>query len=262
MILNTIFFIYISTMMPRYAFDHLNGTIGRALAALKEGRQPLKWLFLRPDDIPAYIVAFEYLRGEATKIFTSAEIIDKVSWSMRLNGMQGSDDTKCKTERHLYTIAAALMPSRKVLNRHDPEFLECLRKAEKNKSAEREIFTKHLEENWHFNTTLIDKDWYEDNPRDVFDVAFDPFELLSHFDYDEVSTRPKNPKTLYDYVAPFFIDAAKAIKHLDGRLQVEVILGDYTDVAEKIQFGLFDSEAPRPENFPAAFDRIHLSNVP
>lgn len=37
MLLNTIFFIHISTMMPPYAFNQLNSTIDHALDALKKG---------------------------------------------------------------------------------------------------------------------------------------------------------------------------------------------------------------------------------
>jgi hypothetical protein len=59
----------------------------------------------------------------------------------------------------------------------------------------------------------------------------------------------------------FFLEAAKAIQYLGVRLQVEAILGDYVDAAEKIQFSLYDAEA-RPKEFPVLYDRIHLSNVP
>ena len=116
----------------------------------------------------------------------------------------------------------------------------------------------------------MDKQWHDDLKRmGYFDVGFDPFELLAHFAYYEVDTQPPNPKCLFDHVAPFFKDATKAIKGLDGRLTVEAVLGDYADVAETIQFGLYsgrtdpeDSGTLRPKGFPTLYDRIHLSNVP
>ncbi len=106
----------------------------------------------------------------------------------------------------------------------------------------------------------MDAQWIKD--LDTQDVGFDPFASASHFPYDEeVSTKPKNPDRLYEHMAPFFIGAAKAIKHLGGRFKVEAVLGDYAEVAEKICFGLYSEDA-RPKQFPALFDRIHLSNVP
>jgi hypothetical protein len=273
-ILNTIFFIYISTMMPPYAFDQLNETIGRALTTLQSGQQPLKWLFMHKKDMTSYITALTHWKEEASDVFTSAEIVNKVSWNMRTKGASSfikEADPIYKNEKQLYIEAAVLFPSKKMLQLHDPQFTELLEKYSKKPKAHAEKFKKHVEEHWHFNVTLMDKQWYEDHGHEKFDIGFDPFELLGHFAYDEVNSKPRNPERLHDHVAPFFVHAAKAIKQLEGRLQVEAILGDYIDVAEKIQFGLFDTEEIgaqvdastfRPKNFPTLFDFIHLSNVP
>jgi hypothetical protein len=273
-ILNTIFFTYISTMMPPYAFDQLNGTIDRALTTLKAGQQPLKWLYMHKKDIPSYITALTHWKEEASDVFTSAEIVNKVSWNMRTKGTSSfikEADPVYKNEKQLYIEAAALFPSKKILQLHDPQFFELVEKYSKKPKAHAEKFKKHVEEHWHFNITLMDKQWYEDHDHDKFDIGFDPFELLGHFAYDEVDTKPRNPTRLFDHVAPFFVDAAQAITKLEGRLRVEAILGDYIDVAENIQFGLFDTEelSPkdgastfRPKDFPTVFDFIHLSNVP
>jgi hypothetical protein len=55
------------------------------------------------------------------------------------------------------------------------------------------------------------------------------------------------------------IDIASASKRLDGRVQVVAILGDYTDVAERFQFGLYETI---DGEFPTLFERVHLSNIP
>jgi hypothetical protein len=261
-------------MMPPYAFDQLNGTIDRALTTLKAGQQPLKWLYMHKKDIPSYITALTHWKEEASDVFTSAEIVNKVSWNMRTKGASSfikEADPIYKNEKQLYIEAAALFPSQKILQLHDPQFSELVEKYSKKPKAHAEKFKKHVEEHWHFNVTLMDKQWYEDHDHEKFDVGFDPFELLGHFAYDEVDTKPRNPTRLFDHVAPFFVDAAQAITKLEGRLRVEAILGDYIDVAENIQFGLFDTEelSPkdgastfRPKDFPTVFDFIHLSNVP
>jgi hypothetical protein len=51
---NAIFFIYMSTMMPHFAFVQLHETIDQALTCLKSGKQPLKWVYLHTRDIPLY----------------------------------------------------------------------------------------------------------------------------------------------------------------------------------------------------------------
>lgn len=263
MILNTVFFIYLSTMMPAYAFEHLNKTVSKALNALEAGEQPLRWLYTYKKDIPLYVSAMKAWQGEASKIFTSQEIVRNVFMNMGENKysnpqfFDNAKDGNCLNEKQLYVNAAILYPSRDVLKKHDPQFLALL---EKHQS---DLFRDHLIKHWHFNTTLMDVSWYSDIPRDEFDVGFDPFATLDHFPSIDSPSKPKHPSQLYDHFAPFLIDVSSAIKHLDGRFQMEAVLGDYTDVAEKLQFGLYgDDNEGRPKDFPTAFERIHLSNVP
>jgi hypothetical protein len=262
--LNAVFFVYLSTMMPRYAFKMLEETILKAIGSLEKGSSPLEWLVLVEKDIPFYLAALKHWIGEGKEIFTSSEIIDKVSMKMWGTNMQNVG-TRYHTEKSLYLEAAVLFPSQKVLELHDPDFLTLMKQRPKNpKDREAiEAFKKHIGEHWHFNITLTDKEWYADlRGKEMFDVGFDPFESVNnHFPYDEVSNKPRNPDRLFEHMKPFFLDAAKAIGYLGDRLKVEAILGDYVDVAEKIEFGLFDTST-RPKEFPILYDRIHLSNVP
>ncbi|KAF4632283.1 hypothetical protein G7Y89_g5844 [Cudoniella acicularis] len=277
MILNTIFFIYMSTMMPAYAFEQLNQTIERALDALRNEEQPLKWLYLHHTDIPQYSEALRDWQGKARDIFTSKEIIDKVAGAMLFKTdaeyLQPSEAVFLK-ERKLYLGAAVLFPAQEILDRQDPTMAELIQNSRSSHKEKVSLFKKHLQENWHFNTTLMDVDWCKDLPRKrgEFDVSFDPFESVRHFPTDEMVMKPRNPNRLFDHFAPLFKQIAKSIKFLRGRMQVEALLGDYVDVTEKIQFGLYadagsaaDGEGvsqSRPETFPTLYDRVHLSNVP
>jgi hypothetical protein len=55
------------------------------------------------------------------------------------------------------------------------------------------------------------------------------------------------------------MDTAKAINYLRDHMQVEAIVGDYVDIAEKLQFNLHDRFY---QAFPSRYDRIHLGNIP
>jgi hypothetical protein len=45
-----------------------------------------------------------------------------------------------------------------------------------------QAFKDHLTENWHFNTTLIYKEWFSDlQGKALFDVGYDPFESSTTF---------------------------------------------------------------------------------
>jgi hypothetical protein len=102
--------------------------------------------------------------------------------------------------------------------------------------------------------------------------SIDPFDSVHQFPVEQMVTKPSTPDRLFDHMSPVFIDVAKAIKHLGGRLQVEAIIGDYVDVAENIQHSLYTQKTSgqknlqvggsRPRLFHSLYDRIHLSNIP
>jgi len=77
LVLNTLFFVYLSTKMPRYAFEMLEEKISKAIEALEKGESPLKWLFLHKKDIPSYISALKHWLGEGKEIFTALKSTTK-----------------------------------------------------------------------------------------------------------------------------------------------------------------------------------------
>lgn len=114
--------------MPSYAFQHLNKTVTKALAALEAGQQPLKWLYLHKKDIPLYKSAMRVWQEEESSIFSSGEVARKVALKMSLQEFQSprfldnAEEGNCLDEKLLYVKAAVLCPSREVLKKHDPEF--------------------------------------------------------------------------------------------------------------------------------------------
>jgi len=263
-VLNALFFLFIGTLIPKFIFEKILETIGKAIEALKRGEQPLGWLFIHQRDFKAYIEVLEYWRGEAREKYSSSSIMTKVQTAFMISemgGLMGDAQIPFMKEKNLYTDKAILYPSSKFLSTHDLKLEGLLERYMMGSKTNEmmELLEKQVDQNWVFNTTLMDALWTKD--LDTQDVAFDPFASASHFPYNEVSNKPKNPDRLYEHMAPFFIGAAKAIKHLEGRFKVEVVLGDYAEVAEKICFDLYSEDA-RPKEFPVLFDRIHLSNVP
>lgn len=237
MILNTVSFVYLSTMMPRYAFDYLNVTIDKALKALEAKQQPLKWLHLYEQDMSLYVTTLRHWKDDVSAIFAPGEIMTKVSRAMLGRGIGVFDDEEklfCKAEQTLYGKTAFLFPSAKVLRRQDPKLLKLLKSYSACANNEVSKIADHMKTKWYLNTTLMDKQWHDGLGKDKFDVGFDPHQSIRHFPYDEVSNKSKNPKSLFDHMTPFFVDVAKAIKYLSGRLKFEAILGDYADVAERI----------------------------
>ncbi|KAF7879570.1 hypothetical protein EAF04_000765 [Stromatinia cepivora] len=272
-VLTTLFFVFIAVIMPRVAFIS------------PCGMQPLSWIYLHKKDFLLYIQTLESWKGRASTTITAAAAVDEVTRQLRRDQMRlppafrGDENvpTPFKKENKLYKFTAILMPPYRVLQNHDLEILTLLQIHIENPGNNAAIFKKHVRDNWNFNTTRMDLDWYDflEDKHDL-DLANDPFLELDHFApvSKTLPTKVKNPTSLYDYIAPFFLDAANSIKYLRGRLQVEAVCEDYVDVAEKLRFGLYRdknssqsseaaaSDAIRCKSFPVLYDRIHLSNVP
>ncbi|KAF7882075.1 hypothetical protein EAF00_011591 [Botryotinia globosa] len=110
---------------------------------------------------------------------------------------------------------------------------------------------------------MMGSDWYDDMQRrsrsEEFDWGNDPFEAVFQF---EAFHKGRKPSSLFDHVAPFFQDAADALKKLKGRFHVEVVCGDIIEISERFRLGTSPTRFPRSEEFPTEFDSIHLSNIP
>ncbi|KAF7937391.1 uncharacterized protein EAE98_001705 [Botrytis deweyae] len=140
--------------------------------------------------------------------------------------------TAFKKENKLYRATAVLIPPTRLLRNHNPAILALLQNRGSDPGKSDAALKKHP----------------QPSPSEV-----------------------KTPASLYDYIAPFFQDAARSTKFLSGRLQAEALCDDYVDFAEKLRFGLYrdenslqssDATASKlihRKDFPVLYDRIHLT---
>jgi len=143
MVLNTVFFIYLSTLM-RDTPSRCSERPSQTLSTYWRRKQPLKWLFLHEKDIPSYLAALRHWLGEGKQIFTSNEIVGKVALKMSIFRGSGphAKRRKCILQERKTSLheSAVLFPSNRVLQLHDPGFLEMIRKIFYQSAKELEIF--------------------------------------------------------------------------------------------------------------------------
>ncbi|KAJ8065184.1 hypothetical protein OCU04_005896 [Sclerotinia nivalis] len=214
--------------MPRVDSNHLYRTIDCALSALQPDMQPLSWIYLHKKDFLLYIQTLESWKGRASTTITAAAAVDEVTRPLRRDQMRlppvfrGDENvpTPFKKENKLYKSTAILMPPKRVLQNHDREILTLLQIHIENPEKNAATFRKHVRNNWNLNKTRMDLDWYDFlEDKDDLDFANDPFLELDNFApvSKTLPTKVKNPTSLYDYIASFFLDAANSIKYLRGR---------------------------------------------
>ncbi|KAF7937392.1 uncharacterized protein EAE98_001706 [Botrytis deweyae] len=288
-ILNTIYFIYASCLMPKWVNEQLQEVIAELSRCLRNGQQPLEWIYLSEADIPSYIQALEnwVSGGKVANVFTAKEVMESTISTMD-DSIYSNKSAEywehigpyCNKERDLYCATGVLLPFLQAMQKHDPKLADLSLKALHNpRGRESRLFMTHvMTDDWVFNPTMLDWDAHIDirNPEPRAFLRFDPFNLVSRL---WVELKEELPPTeqyphLFEHIAPFFAKAARAIKSLGSRLKVEIVKGDYIDVAERIHFGLHydptqsqaldtgDIGYPRPKDFPSLYHRISLSNVP
>ncbi|KAM0151843.1 hypothetical protein ACHAQE_008348 [Botrytis cinerea] len=288
-ILNTIYLIFAACLLPKWVSEQLQEVIAELLRCLKNAQQPLEWIYLHEADIPFYIQVLENWapEGKASTEFTAEEVMESVISTMQ-DSIYNNKSAEywehigpyCNRERELYCASGVLLPSMQAMQKNDPKLVDLSFKVLEIPGGKRlRLFMTHvMTDNWVFNPTQLDWDSHTaiGNPEPGVFLRFDPFNLASRLrkELGEELPLADNISHLFEYVAPFFAKAASAIKYLGNRLKVEMVKGDYIDVAERIHFGLHydptESQArgtgttgyPRPKDFSSLYHRVALSNIP
>lgn len=278
-VLNTIFFTYAAPIMPECAFRQLQDIISELLDDLKVTHQPLKWVHLSRQDIPLYIGALKNWtsEGQALKTFSTEDVVMSVTrimnkyYSIKDDDFQETIGRNCVQERKVYIQNGMLLPPNRIMQLEESFMFDFFTKSGPTGDEKNRYELK----NWSLNPTMFDLDWHSvrDLGNSTFGVPHDPFDLVNALACQEgMLPHRKKASRLFDHVAPFFEAAAKAIRKLGARLQVEVVLGDYIDVAERLDFDLYYDpndfnertklDYLRPKDFPLHYDCISLSDLP
>lgn len=144
-------------------------------------------------------------------------------------------------------------------------------------------FLDVIDENWKTNPTFVDLEWQrnrEDSHRYLV-VDHDPFEY--GFQLLETGAQAPEKQGLLNIVSYFFNGVCHGFSRIRDRCKVEACIGDIAAVLEQVRTGtvghraasLEDSPAdkvafsgvdnhrlPGLAEYPKAYDRIHLSNIP
>ncbi|KAF7897281.1 hypothetical protein EAF00_005509 [Botryotinia globosa] len=232
-------------------FELLQEIIAELLRRMRNGQRPLEWIYLSEADVASCIQALEnwVSAGRVATLFTAKEVMESTMSTMDDSIYSNKSDEywahigfHSNKEKELYCATGVLLQCLQAMQRHDPKLADLSLKALHNpRGRESRLFMAHvMTDNWAFNPTQLNWDSHTDigngEPR-VF-LRFDPFNLVSRL------------------------------------LKVEMVKGDYIDVAERIHFGLHydptqsqaldtgDIGYPRPKDFPSIYHRMTLSYVP
>lgn len=150
-----------------------------------------------------------------------------------------------------------------------------MQKYEKGSKTAIKELGDYIEANWVTNPTLIDVDYAEGAV-----AGWLPWAHHGATDEDEVPAIEADPielagklsglskaKGALETVGSFFGVVSLALVMLSDRLKIEALVGEMTDVMERIRWDCLESRSQPsggidPSTFPSTYDRIHMSNIP
>lgn len=131
-VLNTLFFLYVSILMPSCAYKQLQDTITAVLSALKTGEQPSKLLYLHAHDMPSYVEALESWQGKAQGVLSNAEAIQLIAGEMiiiqrkkTLNFFPPTPE-HFRREKDLYCYTALVCSAQRILETEESTLRDLL----------------------------------------------------------------------------------------------------------------------------------------
>jgi len=190
--------------------------------------------------------------------------------------VMGSAPQGLESDRETFNDLTVLLPSNSFAKHRDAEVVPLITryKEDRSEDAIKELGA-YIDSNWVTNPTLIDVDYMEAtrNEREpwarnatdedkVPSLESDPIELAA-----KMIPVKKNPEGVLDLVGKFFDVVALALIMMSKRLKIEALVGEMTDVMERVRYNCLEARSERyggidPSKFPRTYDRIHMSNIP
>lgn len=260
-----VYFLFLGAVIPRFVVARLDCVIDMIIERLENSDSGsatvvLPWVQVYPSDRPEIVRALKSWKsdGSLTSQFSAARSMESAVMGLSMNRAMMAEHRAppgCQMEMETFFEVPFLQPPRSMLKEHEPELLGLL-----DGAASVQKLKSYLTANWITNPTLLDEDWHGKAGSDIY-TGWDPFGAYQDF-YPILSLQEKGGprKTkLFDHVSSFFRMVVVALRRIRGRLTAEFLLGDAADVIDAVRHGLIEN---REATAPAAFDMVHLSNVP
>ena len=250
-ILVTLFYVYCGHIMPPCATDHLQRTISGLIRKLNGGKVVSSVISVPGCGKTKILASLLSWQGEVY------EIIDKDQVAERI--IEGNSviplayvPPGCEKERTSWSTTGELqLPN--------------------SYRGKQEASASTGNQAWKINPTLFDivlERLSKTVTGGAHQCYFNPFSLADTLYAESELKMPKKRTCLYDYVAPFFVEVASAIKLLGARLSIDTVHGEMAGIMEKIRYGFLDGQDNQEHNeseakrLPKQYDRVYMSNIP
>lgn len=276
-----IIYVYGLQIMPSYAYDMLQKTLDKLIDKVSKGEAIARWIYV-PDSQRSALN--HHLRAWQRHLDGKYDAPSFRKWGIQQDHMermsrlstQGRTHDQippfCDSDQVMYETFGIMIPNASLLRKHEPTLDRLIKNLKPNSLQAEQRVRDYLDENWKPNVTIIDVDW---DIRRETDESSDPYIFSNpsklgwklNSGPDEYDARLAGLTSTSAYFEGFFNMVSGALKQLEERLTVEVVIGEMSDCFERIHLDAFTLRDEMqgnadPQSFPKKYDRIHMSNIP
>ena len=280
--LAALFYVFSAPIMPDMVYDHLQKVIVKLLEVLDHDAILFGYVYVSDDnrkELRDCILPWQ-TRGQ---LYSAARVAQEmISWEKKFGISQmafpdyapSGKPKFLQNEKTLFEATAMLSPPQALMENLSEDWWQSMQNCLETGKVRSKSMKQHVASKWRTNMTLIDFPGLAEKAQDpdyVPSFSSNAWQLSEQLYRSSGVQAPSTGKTLFDYVAPFFLEVAPAIRAMKSRTIVEIVFGDLYTALDKIRHGCLESRQRGkieacagidPSTFPKLFWRIHMSNVP
>ncbi|KAI0843718.1 hypothetical protein F5Y06DRAFT_9719 [Hypoxylon sp. FL0890] len=262
-------YLYCTQIIPPFVWEQLQETINDLVRKLEKKQQPLTSAWLLMSQMGMVVQQLKtWQKGPATEYKTS--LIRRVVTESLPDRVAYPD---CEADLQAFDDFSVMFPPSAVLSRFEPALSALIIGYQHGNKRTRKRISDYLDKHWKVNPTLIDVKWQaRQQPGDVPTMEVDPSGIVKALTGNSSKLDTPNRKSMYcvlKHAGLFFEKVGLAMLSLKDRLMIEMIIGDMTEVLERLRHGKMvrpqqetDSEGRKPSDWPQKYHIIHMSNIP
>lgn len=268
-------YLFSCQVIPPFAEAELQSTIEVLIKKLEGEDAGLQFVYVREQDRESIIRVlrqWQHPWDGITKIADVRKLVKQKRPGGAMHSvaaLEHNRDPDHKAEQAYFEKFTTLLLPSGIMGRREPDFMAPL--AEYQSTGKSKKLQQYIDSNWKINNTLIDYDFAnrsrEQGGRDQTQFDFHPLKVAESMGA-RAPTRNSSLEQLADMFKIFSVSTVSLGEN--KRLVVEVIVGEMTDIMERMHYNLLDYRlspptdggALDPTTFPRTYDYMHLSNIP
>lgn len=282
-------YLYATQVLPADVNEKLQTHIGALLQGVENEDEPLyDWLYLPSATRKAVARVLRRWQNPPQESWYSPRVIRRTILSritserVRMLQMYGQDprtetEPGFEPDRKSFDDLGVVLPSTDFARRRDEPLVALMEKYRKGSEAAKQKLAAHIDKNWVTNLTLIDFDYSDprNNANDPLYPMVDDEDRVPAIETDPIELGMMFPQLsggqgVLEHVGGFFSTTALMLAQfgVDDRIMIEAMVGEMTDIMERLRWDCLESRSPSPgakidlAKFPRKYDRIHMSNIP